>query len=68
MLTKNVGKTDRLIRICLGALLILGFILNADGAYSWLYLLGGLVALATGLLNFCGLYRIFGMSTCKLDN
>ena len=68
MFAKNVGTTDRYIRIGLGALLLLGFIVNPSGAYSWLYLVGAVIALATGLLNFCGLYRIFGLSTCQLDN
>lgn len=68
MLAKNVGTTDRYIRIGLGALLLLAFIINPSGSYSWLYIVGAVVALATGLLNFCGLYRVFGISTCQLNN
>ena len=67
MLKKNVGSMDRVIRIGLGLALLAGFFLNGDAAYSWLYLVGGLVALATGALSSCGLYSIIGVSTCKLD-
>lgn len=67
MLTKNVGQVDRIIRIALGIALIAGFFLNAGATYGWLYLVGGAIALATGLLSSCGLYSIFGFSTCKLE-
>ena len=67
MLVKNVGRTDRLIRIVIGLALITGFALNPGGSYSWLYLAGAVIALTTATLNFCGLYRIFGVSTCKID-
>ncbi|MEL6519710.1 MAG: DUF2892 domain-containing protein [Pseudomonadota bacterium] len=67
MFAKNVGTTDRYVRIGIGILLLVGFALNSGGAYSWLYLVGAVVALATGLLNFCGLYRLVGVSTCQID-
>ncbi|MEL7258916.1 MAG: DUF2892 domain-containing protein [Pseudomonadota bacterium] len=66
MFKKNVGSIDRVLRIVLGLALIAGFFLNRDGAYSWLYLIG-IVPLVTGLMGSCGLYSVFGMSTCKLE-
>lgn len=65
MLAKNVGGIDRILRIVVGAALILGFFLNMGAAYSWLYLIG-IVPLATGLMQSCPLYSIFGMNTCSL--
>ncbi len=65
-MSKNVGGVDRILRIVVGLALLGGFFLNADSAYRWLYLVG-IVPLATGLINFCPLYRIFGISTCKLN-
>jgi len=57
----NVGSTDRIIRLILGVVIIvLGVIFN-----SLCGLIGVLVFL-TGLLGQCGLYRIFGISTCKV--
>jgi hypothetical protein len=57
----NVGTTDRIIRLIVGIIIIvIGAILN-----SWWGLIGVLVFL-TGLLGQCGLYRIFGINTCKI--
>lgn len=65
MFSKNVGKIDRIMRIIVGIALLAGFVLNADASYRWLYLIG-IVPLATGLINSCPLYSIFGISTCKI--
>lgn len=58
---KNVGNTDRMIRI------IAGIIILALGAYygSWWGLVG-LVPLFTGLTQSCVLYKLIGINTCKL--
>ncbi|MFP4661756.1 MAG: DUF2892 domain-containing protein [Halanaerobiales bacterium] len=60
---QNVGKLDRIIRIILGiALLSLVFILEGDARYLGLL---GAVPLFTGLANYCPLYKLLGISTCK---
>jgi len=64
MLKRNVGKTERGLRVVVGIALLVGFFLNADAAYRWLYLIG-LVPLITGLLGNCPAYSILGVSTCK---
>jgi hypothetical protein len=56
----NVGGIDRILRIAVGAALILWAILGGP-VWAWI----GVVALATGLIKFCPLYPILGMSTCK---
>lgn len=58
---KNVGNTDRMIRI------IAGIIILALGAYygSWWGLVG-LVPLFTGITQSCVLYKMLGINTCKL--
>lgn len=63
---KNVGGMDRILRIVIGALLILGFFLNKDGAYRWMYWLG-LIPLLTGLFQTCPLYRLIGLNTCPMN-
>lgn len=63
-MTKNIGNTERLIRAIVGIALIIGFFLNRDGAYSWLYLLG-IIPLATAAIGWCPPYAILGISTCK---
>lgn len=64
MFAKNVGGIDKILRIALGALLLLAFFLT-DGPYSWLYLLG-IVPLLTGLLGTCPVYSLIGVNTCAL--
>jgi len=57
---KNVGNSDRNIRIGLGiAIIIVGVVLQ-----SWWGLIG-LLPLVTAGLNFCPLYAVLGMSTRK---
>jgi hypothetical protein len=57
---KNVGSPDRIIRVLLGAgLIITGLVLQ-----SWWGLVG-IIPLATAGLSFCPLYSIVGLSTCK---
>ena len=65
MFKTNVGGIDRILRIVVGLALLLGFFLNPDGAYRWLYLIG-IVPLATGLMGSCPLYSILGFNTCPM--
>lgn len=59
----NVGSFDKTIRLVLAlALFSLFFILPGD--QKWFGLVG-LVPLVTGLINWCPLYMLFGVNTCK---
>jgi xanthosine utilization system XapX-like protein len=61
---KNVGMTDRLIRIVLGIVLIIVFLIKfVHSPWSYLVALIGLIALVTGAVGTCPFYSIFGMST-----
>ncbi|MBL7904188.1 MAG: DUF2892 domain-containing protein [Bacteroidales bacterium] len=63
---KNVGNTDKLIRLVIA--LVIAVLYFMDIISGTVALVLGIVALAmvaTSLLNFCGLYAIFGFSTCK---
>ncbi len=58
----NVGQVDRMLRIVVGIVLIaLFFVLTGPARYLAIV---GLVALGTGLLSFCPLYSVLGISTC----
>lgn len=59
----NVGGIDKLLRIGVGALLIVLALTNVIGWWGWL----GIIPLATGLMSHCALYSLFGISTCPLD-
>jgi hypothetical protein len=56
----NVGGIDRVLRIAIGAALIAWALLGGP-VWAWI----GVVALATGVMNFCPAYSILGMNTCK---
>ena len=56
----NVGGLDKWIRIVAGLALI-AWALTGGPVWAWI----GVVPLATGLFNFCPLYRLIGINTCK---
>lgn len=60
----NEGTTDRVIRVIVGSLaLVAGFFWLAGTAQIVAYVVG-VAALATGIVGFCGLYTLLGVSTC----
>lgn len=58
----NEGTLDRTLRIILGIALISLFFVGPQTAWG----LVGIVPLATGLIGFCPLYRLVGISTCRV--
>jgi hypothetical protein len=71
IMNANLGNLDRVIRIILGLALIVAPLLNIPAVWSSAVLsygsmAVGLVLVVTGLFRFCPIYRIFGISTCKL--
>lgn len=62
MFKLNVGSIDRILRIVVGLGLILATSFGLLGVWGWI----GVIPLVTGLFQFCPLYRILGLNTCKL--
>lgn len=60
----NVGSADRIVRVVVG-LALLSLLLVLDGNARWWGLIG-FVPLATAAFRFCPLYRVVGLSTCRL--
>jgi hypothetical protein len=60
-MTHNEGTIDRVVRVALGLALLS---LVVVGPHTVLGLVG-LVPLVTGLIGFCPLYRVLGLSTCR---
>jgi hypothetical protein len=58
---KNVGGLDRILRIVVGLALI-ACVWLVPTNWGWL----GVIPLGTALLNFCPLYTLLGMNTCKV--
>ncbi|WP_299443104.1 DUF2892 domain-containing protein [uncultured Rhodospira sp.] len=64
-MTKNVGGMDRILRIAIGAALIVVTAL-VPALSPWGYIIGAILA-ATGLLRVCPAYLPFGIKTCKSE-
>lgn len=58
----NVGGIDKVLRITAGVVLIALAATGTVGVWGWI----GVVPLLTGLFNFCPLYSLIGIKTCKL--
>ncbi|MBT9282698.1 MAG: DUF2892 domain-containing protein [Hydrogenibacillus schlegelii] len=57
----NMGPVDRVIRVIIGIVLLFLVFVGPKTPWGWI----GLVPLLTGLIGFCPLYAIFGISTRK---
>ena len=60
----NVGGVDRILRIVIGAVLVILAVTGQVGAWGWI----GLLPLATGLMGWCPPYSLLGINTCKNPN
>lgn len=58
---KNVGKTERIIRVTAGAAILSLTIIGPQTLWALL----GLVPMLTGLIGWCPPYAALGISTCK---
>lgn len=65
---QNVGTPDRIIRLILGALLIIapfvtGWAIWASVIALWVSVVIGAVLIATALFSFCPIYAALGLSS-----
>ncbi len=59
---KNVGKVDRIIRLVIGlALVVLALYWGC-----WFTGIVGVAFLFSAAVGWCGLYKVLGISTCKI--
>lgn len=66
---KNIGKTDKLIRLSAGILLILLFLFNVvSGWLGIVFLVIALTFIVTSFMNFCPAYMPLGINTCKKED
>ncbi|MGC9151297.1 MAG: YgaP family membrane protein [Microbacter sp.] len=65
---KNVGAVDKVIRVIIAALLVILYFANViHGTLGIILLIVAAVLLITAFTGFCGLYVLFGISTCKKE-
>lgn len=59
----NVGKVDQTIRYVIAVILIvIAIILEI-----WWLLIPAIILGFTAAVSWCGLYKLFGINTCKFD-
>ncbi|MGB4811053.1 MAG: DUF2892 domain-containing protein [Methylophilaceae bacterium] len=57
----NIGSIDRILRLVIGAALLAWVLFFGGPVWAWV----GIVAIGTAVINFCPLYSILGVNTCK---
>ncbi len=63
---QNMGGVDKMIRIFIAIVCSVLFITGVVGGTVGYIVLGvGAIMLGTAMLNFCPLYRLFGINTCR---
>lgn len=66
---KNIGNGDRFLRIIIGVIaLILGLSGQFEGIANWIILIVGVLMVITASIQFCPLYTLLGINTCKVKD
>ena len=66
---KNMGNTDRVIRILLAVIMaILFFTKTVTGVFGIILLVVAIVFLLTSFVSFCPLYTLLGIKTCPVKD
>lgn len=62
MMRTNVGGIDKVLRIAVGIALIAMAYMNVVGVWAYI----GVVPLLTGLIGWCPIYPMLGISSCPM--
>ena len=69
-MTINESSTDRTVRGVVGAVALLGAVIagvsGGNAVLTAVLAVLGVILAGTAAVGFCPIYRIFGMSTCKV--
>jgi uncharacterized membrane protein len=65
---KNMGSTDKIIRVLIAVVIAILFFTNViSGTLGIVLLVLAGVFVLTSLISFCPLYTLFGINTCPKD-
>ncbi len=66
---KNMGNTDRIVRLLLAAVMVVLYFTNTvTGTLGIVLLVLAGVFILTSLISFCPLYTLIGLNTCKVNS
>lgn len=60
----NVGGIDRILRVTVGAALVVAATTGVIGLWGYI----GIVPVLTGLFRFCPVYPLLGLNTCPMKD
>ncbi|MFP4287467.1 MAG: DUF2892 domain-containing protein [Candidatus Izemoplasmataceae bacterium] len=63
----NVGKFDQTVRYIIAIILVIIAVV-IEAAWAWLLLIPAVILALTAAIGWCGLYKLFGINTCKFDS
>lgn len=67
-MNKNIGITDKIIRIFLSVIIAVLFLTNViSGILGLVLLLFAAILLLTAFFSFCPTYRLIGIKSCSDD-
>jgi len=68
-MSTNESPIDRVIRVVIAvAAVVVAFVVGASSVLGIILFVVAAIMLVTAATGFCPLYRVFGMSTCKVSN
>ncbi|MDD2877824.1 MAG: DUF2892 domain-containing protein [Acidiphilium sp.] len=62
-MTRNEGTIDRVVRVTVGVLLIIGAMTGTIGVWGYI----GVLPVITGALGYCPAYSLIGLNTCPIN-
>ena len=66
---KNMGSLDKSIRTIIAAIIALLYFTNViNGTIALVLLVVAIVFALTSLINFCPLYKVIGVTSCKMKD
>lgn len=65
---KNMGNIDKVLRIITAVVMLSLYFMNiVEGTLGIVLVVLSIVFVVTSLINFCPLYTLCGMNTCKIS-
>jgi membrane-bound ClpP family serine protease len=66
-MVKNVGTVDKIVRVIVGILALVGVFLVSGTVLKVILGIVAIMMFFTAITGFCGLYRVLGISTCPTE-
>jgi energy-coupling factor transporter transmembrane protein EcfT len=63
-MVKNVGTVDKIVRVIVGILALVGVFLVSGTVLKVILGIVAILMFFTAITGYCGLYRVLGISTC----